>query len=386
MGDGAFLEALIRAPGRVADLREWQVMRIAFACDAIYSYARRDPSALGGAELQQWLIARFLASRGWTVKVGVRRALEPGSRKTIENVDFVGIGQGYVLGDWRRFLLSERPVWWYWRCADHLWGAAVEIARLARVQTIFAAGLDRDVTPRRALHRHTRWWPLYAWGLERSHRILLQHRAQLDELPRRWQAKAYVVPNIAPPAVQAKSHLERSNYVAWVATLRQFKRPELLIEIARKSPGVRFVVCGGPSTFMSSPAYAESIVASLSALPNVEFRGNVSPQDAADVIADAALFLSTSDVEGYPNTFLQAWSCGTPVISLKVDPDSAIKQESLGTVEPDIDRVVELIRNLVESPKVRAEIGERAREYIARVHSVEAFESMFEQAIRDSRH
>jgi len=360
-----------------------QVMKIVFACDGIYAYGRQDPSALGGAELQQWLIARFLASKGWSVKVGVRRALKAGERKTIQNVDFVGIGQGHVLADWRRFLLSERPAWWYWRCADHLWGAAVEIARVARVQTIFAAGLDRDLTPRQALHRHPRWWPLYAWGLERSHRILLQHRGQLEELPRRWQAKAYVVPNIAPPASSVKAHLERSNYVAWVATLRQFKRPELLVEIARRSPGVRFVACGGPSSFMSPPGYAESITAALRAQPNIEFRGNVSPHEASEVIANAALFLSTSDVEGYPNTFLQAWSCGTPVISLKVDPDRAITQQSLGTVEPDIDRVVKRIRDLVKSPAEREETGNRAREYIAKVHSDDAFGMLFERAIRE---
>jgi glycosyltransferase involved in cell wall biosynthesis len=360
-------------------------MKIAFTSDGIYAYAVRDPSALGGAELQQWLVARFLASKGWAVKVGVRKALEARRRETIENVEFVGIGQGYVLGDWYGFLRSERPDWWYWRCADHLWGPGVEIARLAKARTVFAAGLDRDVHPRSALYRRQRWWPLFAWGLQRSDRILLQHRGQFSELSHRWQGKAFVVPNIVPSVPQVRPHQERSNYVAWVATLRQFKRPELLLEIARRAPDVRFIACGGASTFMSPPGYAERITASMQAQPNIEFRGNVSSQVAGDVIANAALFLSTSDVEGYPNTFLQAWSCGTPVISLKVDPDEAIKQESLGGVEADTNRVVDLIRALLASSAKRDEIGHRARQYTARAHSEETFGALFERAIRGVR-
>ena len=60
--------------------------------------------------------------------------------------------------------------------------------------------------------------------------------------------------------ITVKSHSERAKYVAWVAMLGQLKRPDVLIEIARKAPGIHFVVCGGPTALMSPSGYGERIV------------------------------------------------------------------------------------------------------------------------------
>src|SRR5919202_4923091 len=117
-------------------------MKIVFTDDPIYGYASGAP-VVGGAERQQWFLARALAATGWAVTVGVREALAAGDRRTVEGVQFLGIGRDYLPRAWHRFLASERPDWWYWRCADHLWGCAVEVAKLAGVRAIFAAGGDR---------------------------------------------------------------------------------------------------------------------------------------------------------------------------------------------------------------------------------------------------
>src|SRR5262245_1231061 len=109
-------------------------MKLAFlnpTCDAIYKYALGLPSAVGGAEKQQWLLARALAARGWSIRVGMREGLEAGAHKNIDKVEFVDIKQshGHDLWAWYRFLLSERPTWLYWRSASHLLGPAVALAK-----------------------------------------------------------------------------------------------------------------------------------------------------------------------------------------------------------------------------------------------------------------
>src|SRR5215831_14749001 len=98
-------------------------MKIVLMNDVVYMYASGMPSIVGGAERQQWLLARALAATDWAVTVGVRQAMNTGERRAIDGVEFVGIGQDQICLAWYRFLLSERPDWWYWRCADHLWGA-----------------------------------------------------------------------------------------------------------------------------------------------------------------------------------------------------------------------------------------------------------------------
>jgi glycosyltransferase involved in cell wall biosynthesis len=300
-------------------------------------------------------------------------------RCTIEGVDFVGIGQGQILLAWSKFLAAEHPDWWYWRCADHMLGPAVEIAKLRGVQTVFVAAHDRHVQPRRALSRRPRWWPLYAWGLTRTDRILVQHQEQMAQLAPRWRAKARILPSIVGEMPSMTPHVERERYIAWVAMLRQMKRPDLLIEIARQAPTLHFVVCGGPTTLMSPPGYSERIINALRVLPNVEYRGQVAPEEAGQVIANAATFLSTSDAEGFPNTFLQAWASGTPIVSLSLDPGAAIRQQEIGRVSEGVENAVRDLHALIDSSQQRETIGIRARRYVAETHGAAGIVSIFER-------
>lgn len=362
-------------------------MKITFLNDGIYAYASGAPDAVGGAERNQWLLARALVGAGWSATVGVRGEMKPGERKIIDGVEYVGIGHGQVLLAWHKFLTAERPNWLFWACAYHLWGALVEIAKLGGIRTIFHAAFDSDVEPRKALTLRPRWWPLYAWGLSRTDKIFVQHEGQLCRLPPQLRSKAYILPKVYIRAGAdgdtgpVKPHAERERYVAWVAMLRQHKRPDVLIEIARKLPAIRFVVCGGPSTFMSAPAYSERIINELRKTPNIEYLGQVPPDKAQQLIAEAALLLSTSDTEGFPNTFVQAWSTGTPVVSLKIDPDRNIQRLGLGAVSRTVERAVADITALIDSSDRRDSIGSRARSFIVENHSAATVVRLFEDAL-----
>ena len=363
-------------------------MKIAFLSDGAYEYAAGISTAVGGAERDQWLLASALVVAGSSVTVGVRRHLKTGDRKVIDGVEYVGIGQGQILWAWQKFLFAERPNWLFWECSYHLWGLLVEIAKLAKVRTIFHAAYDTDVEPRKALTWRQRWWPLYAWGLSRTDRIFVQHKGQLSKLPSRLQSKAYVLPKVCilpgviGDEVAIKTHAMRDNYVAWVGMLREHKRPDLLVEIARKVPDIRFVVCGGPSTYMTPPGYSEKVINDLRALPNVEYLGQVPPDRAQQVIANAAILLSTSDEEGFPNTFVQAWSSGTPIVTLKVDPDCIIKRICLGAVSGNMERAIGDITVLLDSPQRRDEIATRARTFVVENHSAATVVSLFERALQ----
>jgi glycosyltransferase involved in cell wall biosynthesis len=354
-------------------------MKVVLVNDVVYAYASGIPVVVGGAERQQWLLARALAAAGWSVTVGVRQRLDVAERRCVDGVEFVGIGEGPIICAWYRFLATERPDWWYWRCADHLWGPAVTVANMVGARTIFSAGSDRDVHPRQASFRRPRWWLLYAWGLSRTDRILVQHEGQRSQLAYRWRSKSHIVPSIAPKTGPVQPHSDRPGHVAWAGDLKEVKRPDLLIEIARKATRIHFVVCGDPAA-SGFAGYGERIVSALESLPNVEYLGVVSQEKADQVIANAAMLLSTSDSEGFPNTFLQAWSSGTPVVSLRVDPGNVIERMGLGILSKSVDATIADLRLLAGSPQLREEIGARARQHVARTHTEEVVTQAFARA------
>jgi glycosyltransferase involved in cell wall biosynthesis len=151
--------------------------------------------------------------------------------------------------------------------------------------------------------------------------------------------------------------------------------------MAKSLPDVQFIVCGGPTNYQTPTGYRNAVVETLTHLPNVDYRGRVSPREAMDVIAGATLLLCTSDEEGFPNTFTQAWSSGTPIVTLKVDPDNIIKTKGLGIVSKNAESALADIRSLVASPIRREEIAFRARKYITENHNEGAVMEIFSNAL-----
>jgi glycosyltransferase involved in cell wall biosynthesis len=144
---------------------------------------------------------------------------------------------------------------------------------------------------------------------------------------------------------------------------------------------VHFIVCGEPTDYQSPPGYGMRMVEALTQLRNVNYRGRVTPDEAMNVIANAALLLCTSDEEGFPNTFTQAWTNGTPIVTLKVDPDDIIEKLGLGSVSKRVDKAIEDIESLIKSSQRREEISGRARRYIAENHNEAAVVQIFNNTL-----
>jgi glycosyltransferase involved in cell wall biosynthesis len=94
------------------------------------------------------------------------------------------------------------------------------------------------------------------------------------------------------------------------------------------------------------------------------------------------MLLSTSDEEGFPSTFLEAWASGTPVVSLKIDPDGLIERAGLGTVPGTIENAIADINAFMDAPQRREEIAVRAQKYIAEAHSEAGVTAIFKQALQ----
>jgi glycosyltransferase involved in cell wall biosynthesis len=151
--------------------------------------------------------------------------------------------------------------------------------------------------------------------------------------------------------------------VLWVSNLRPLKRPELALELARQLPHVKFTLAGGPMP--NGQTYYDDMVAAAARLPNVTMLGAVRYRDSAALFERARIFLNTSAIEGFPNTFLQAWIRGVPVVTF-FDPDGLVQRLPLGRVAHSLDEMREAIRRLLETDEERLLLGRRAREFAAR--------------------
>jgi glycosyltransferase involved in cell wall biosynthesis len=102
-------------------------------------------------------------------------------------------------------------------------------------------------------------------------------------------------------------------------------------------------------------------------LPNVQFAGFLERKQILSFLANAKFLLNTSHHEGFSNTFLEAWSVGTPVLSgVNVNPDSIISKYDLGLIYTD---VFDLCRQFAAvTPEFYQLISANAKEYVAHYH------------------
>jgi glycosyltransferase involved in cell wall biosynthesis len=138
----------------------------------------------------------------------------------------------------------------------------------------------------------------------------------------------------------------------------------------------------------SQPGFSdlyERIDAAAQKLPNLTFHGRVPYHDIGAYYDRARVLLNTSEVEGFPNSFLQAWSRGVPVVSF-FDPDGLINREGLGVSPKSVDDMVGAADRLLADDMEWRRISARCTDYMERMHGddvvLKPYIAAIEQAFR----
>jgi glycosyltransferase involved in cell wall biosynthesis len=154
------------------------------------------------------------------------------------------------------------------------------------------------------------------------------------------------------------------------------KQPELFLELARLLPDTRFRMIGGASV---DREYYEQIKNEAEKIPNLAFTGFVPPGDVQKYYENAMVIINTSLYEGFPNTFLEAWSNAIPVVSLNVDPDEIICDKNLGIHSKNPDQLLLDVKKLVRDRPLRETLGMNGKNYLEDEHSAESVVSHYEK-------
>jgi glycosyltransferase involved in cell wall biosynthesis len=344
---------------------------------------------VGGAEVQQAVQMRALQRAGHKISVLVMDYGQP----DIVDVDGIVVykvpdaksrgipGVRFIyprMTDIVRLLSHIQPDVVFIQTASEQVASCALYAKLFRKKFIFAGASDTDfklgslpgMPPQHAL--------LYRMGLRAADVVIVQNSAQSRMLTRNFGRHGCLIQNgYEEPAARSCTF---GRYNLWVATVKPLKRPDLFLALARRIPHQQFVMVGGPEDAPDGASYYSSIRADANRISNLCFVGYVPFHEVGRYFDGASLFVNTSDYEGFPNTFLQAWLRGVPSVSF-VRPESA--DGSTGTIScGNMDSLTEQVLRLTSDRARWQEASDACRRHFRLHNSMEAaldkYQSVFD--------
>ncbi|HWM44769.1 MAG TPA: glycosyltransferase family 4 protein [Burkholderiales bacterium] len=343
--------------------------RICFVAPHAWPVLSRDPriEVVGGAEVQQAILARLFAANGYRVSM---IALDYG-QPCVASVDGVTAYKAFapsagapllrflhprMTSMWRALRNADADIYYCRSASIWLW-LMTEFCRRRGRRSIYAGASDKDFVPDiggQVRYARDRW--LYRRGLAAVDRIVAQNETQRASCRSVHGREAVVIPSCYQPP-EDKDSSRTADRVLWVGMLHENKRPELFLELAARLPHRRFVMIGGPRE--GSRAFFERIRARAGALPNLELTGFLPLAQVEPWFDRARVLVNTSTYEGMPNTFLQAWARGVPTVAT-VDVDAPVNK-----VVANVEELAGGVEKAFSDPS----LGARCREYFERQHS-----------------
>ena len=278
-----------------------------------------------------------------------------------------------------RALTNLRPTVIYQRVAGGYSGVSAHYARRHGARFVWHIAHDSDVMPDASLEGRN---PLRRYLEKRSVEYAIRHADciiaqtahQARLLEQNYARKAVaVIPNFQP---EPRESIDKSGplTVLWIASLKPWKCPEAFVRLAaglHDLTGVRFVMVGSWAAGPGERKWVQSLTSRIESTPNLEHLGPRTQSEVNGLLARAHVFVNTSLYEGFPNTFIQAWSRDVPIVSLHVDPDGLLSRERLGLFCAGSEqRLAGAVRELLAAAPLRTDFAARGREHARLRHSL----------------
>jgi Glycosyltransferase len=352
--------------------------RFLFYDEKLINLMLEDEKPCGGSAVQTYGWIRGLMEEGHEVYVMTNTHGNALLKEDCRNIRLVPTYQRNKGIRWLRWLYYRIPYTYKKLKAikpDYLylsipgWTSAVFgiMCYLLKIKYIQRISNDNQLDTRFQKEYSTFHYLLLNAGLRLSHHILCQNNLQLQIVEKKYPGKPAI--KISNPVYlkndgpAGEYHSRR--YIAWVGIFRPQKGLKLLYQIASILKNEEFHVAGKESVNCDDETWY--YLEKLRALPNVKFSGFLQRKDVLPFLANARFLLNTSRYEGFSNTFLEAWSVGTPVISgANVNPDSLITRHELGIVYDDVFEMCKQYAAI--TPELYQLMSNNAREYVWRNH------------------
>jgi len=373
-------------------------MKVCFVAPSIYPVLanKEEIQIIGGAELQQCYIGRGLIDKGYSVfYVSMDYGQPDGEElnglvvlktyKPAEGIFGLRFFYPRLHTTWKALKKANADIYIV-RSDTYLLGILSVFCRLYKKKIIFCAAHDANFIPNqfrmktkyRMVKMRDKY--LYLYGLRRADSIIVQSKLQKKLLWDNFNLKSNIIRNFHP-SKPVKLPVSQRKYILWVATMRAWKRPGQFINLARAFPQEQFIMIGGRD--MKDGYLYDEINEQAEKLQNLQFLGFQPLRVTETYFNKCKVFINTSKYEGFPNTFLQAWRRGIPVISY-VDPDDVIQSNNLGRVVISEKDLYGALSDILSNPYLETSY---IHNYFTLNHSEETINkycSLFQQIIQQN--
>ena len=203
---------------------------------------------------------------------------------------------------------------------------------------------------------------LFKYGIENADYIIAQTKFQERMLLANLKRQAVAVIHNFHPVPDMIEKPATPLIVSWIANLKPLKQPQLFARLAeafKHRTDVSFVMAGRAD----NSAESREAIEVLKRLPNGKYLGELQLDEVNTLLEQSHVLINTSEYEGFPNTFVQAWLRGVPTLSINVDPDNLMRTHSIGRMSGRLEKLIDDLQEFTMNNELRISSGNRAREF-----------------------
>ena len=321
--------------------------------DFNYPELQRDSNfPVGGAtvELHSWI--KGFIHEGWEVGVLVSKYSEGSLDKSVRFIETYDQNYGipklrslyYRIPKLYSAIEKFNPDYLYHGVTSSTSAILALISKILKIKFISRISSDFIVDERIKCKFSKLELKALKYLFRNSDYLICQNKYQLMKIQNiSHKGKLTLITN--PYYYNCKEIEDCGNYIAWIGIFKYVKNLKVLYEIVTNLSDYEFRIAG--SSYSGIDEESKNAINNLKKCRNVKFVGYLRRQEVSDFLAKAKLLLNTSRYEGFSNTFLEAFSVGTPVVcNENVDPDGIIKKNILGITCKGYDEIPEAIQKI----------------------------------------
>jgi len=336
----------------------------------------------GGAEWQAFLLSEEFVKNAWQVNVITSAA------KTSVKHELFNPQVNYYYYPTTKikilqfaialfYVFNSKSKFYYTRTDDRIFRAAIAlVCKIKQKKMIYALAGDDELENNKFIYKAPINFKtimkkfdyllinyLTRKSEHKADKIICQTNYQRTKLNEVKGLRSTVIPNSFISSNKIVDYEKKENIILWVGNLRQVKRPELFLDVARMAlhSNFRFIMIGGNEGYLYENEVPE----------NVEILGMKNKEETISFFSKAKILINTSITEGFSNTFLEAWYNMVWVESLYVDPDLIFSKYGYGNVHlGSLESLILSVQKKIDGERIDIQKLLEAKQYVVDKHNL----------------